>query len=137
MSVHGLTSYFEMATPVPTPAPRLPPRSPKVLPRSPIASTRSASGSTSSRDRTASPTARAADPEETVEGFGSCLQACYDAINKRHDDELRALESLRLHIFNRAKADREYAETMSKINYRANRGLTNVNQSSAIVQVSL
>jgi len=137
MSVQGLTSYFEMAAPVP--APRLPPRSPKVVPRSPLASIGSASGSTTSRDRTASPvpTVGSADSEETGEKFGSCLQACYEAINKRHDDEIRALESLRVHIFNRAKADREYAETLSKINNRANRGLTNVNQSSAIVQVSL
>ena len=67
--------------------------------------------------------------------FGSCLQTCYDAINKRHEEELRALESLRVHIFNRAKADREYAESLARINQRATRGVANITQQSAIVQV--
>ena len=70
-------------------------------------------------------------------GFGSCLQSCYEAINKRHDDELKALESFRVHIFNRAKAEREYADSLARINQKAQRGVANVNQSSAIVNVSL
>lgn len=70
------------------------------------------------------------------ENFGSCLQTCFEAINKRHDDELRALESLRVHIFNRAKADKEYAESLAKANNRATKGIANLNQGSTIVQVS-
>ncbi len=81
------------------------------------------------------PTSLAPDP--AGESFGSCLQAqtCYDAINKRHEDELRALESLRVHIFHRAKADKEYAESLAKANTRAAKGMANLNQSSTIVQV--
>ncbi len=76
-----------------------------------------------------------AAPGTGTENFGSCLQTCFEAINKRHDDELRALESLRVHIFNRAKADKEYAETLAKANGRAARGIANLNQASSIVQV--
>lgn len=71
------------------------------------------------------------------ERFGSCLQTCYEAINKRHEEELRALESLRVHISNRARADKEYAESLARINQRANRGVASITQQSAIVQVSV
>ena len=67
--------------------------------------------------------------------FGTCLQEGHDAINKRHEDELHALESFRAHVFFRAKADREYAQELAKINSRANKTLSSVSQSSAIVQV--
>lgn len=68
--------------------------------------------------------------------FGTCLQEAHDAINKRHEEELHALESFRAHVFFRAKADREYAQELAKINSRANKTLSTVSQSSAIVQVS-
>lgn len=71
----------------------------------------------------------------SLEGFGHCLQQGYEAINKRHDDELLALESLRGHIFHRARADKEYAESLMKMNQKASKKLTNINQSSAVVQV--
>ncbi len=71
------------------------------------------------------------------EGFGSCLQNCYETITKRHEDELLALESLRGHVFNRARLDKEYAENLAKTNAKASRKMSNVsNKSSAIVQVS-
>lgn len=150
--VRGLAAQFENVAP--TPAPRLPPRSSKAYPTSPPATkptsppARSRSPArlppplhysppvnslSSASDPAPEPPKTTADSEEK---FGSCLQTCYDAINKRHDDELRALESLRVHVFNRAKADRDYAESLAKINQRASRGLSNVNQSSAVVQVS-
>lgn len=68
--------------------------------------------------------------------FGSCLQQAHDAINKRHDDELHALESFRAHVFFRAKADREYAQELAKINTRANKTLSAVSHSSPIIQVT-
>ena len=149
--VRGLAAQFENVAP--TPAPRLPPRSSKAHPTSPPA-TKPASPPARSRSPAlpspllhsppvnsfSSASAPAPVPPRTTadseEKFGSCLQTCYDAINKRHDDELRALESLRVHVFNRSKADRDYAESLAKINQRASRGLSNVNQSSAVVQVS-
>ena len=67
--------------------------------------------------------------------FGTCLQSAHEAINKRHEDELRALESFRMHVFNRARADREYAEQLVKINMRANRAISSISQASPIVQV--
>lgn len=69
------------------------------------------------------------------EGFGVCLQQCYEAITKKHEDELLALESLRGHIFNRARADKEYAESLNRMNQKANKKVQNINQSSAVVQV--
>lgn len=71
------------------------------------------------------------------EGFGVCLQQSYEAINKRHEDELLALESLRGHIFHRARADKEYSENLLKMNQKANKKLTNINRSSAVVQVQI
>ena len=150
--VRGLAAQFENVAP--TPAPRLPPRSSKAHPTSPPATIKPTSPPARSRspahpspplhfpvNSLSSASAPAPEPPKTTadseEKFGSCLQTCYDAINKRHDDELRALESLRVHVFNRAKADRDYAESLAKINQRASRGLSNVNQSSAVVQVSL
>ena len=67
--------------------------------------------------------------------FGTCLQESHEAIHKRHEDELHALESFRAHVFFRAKADREYAQELAKINSRANKTLSSVSQPSAIVQV--
>ena len=69
--------------------------------------------------------------------FGTCLQESHEAINKRHEEELHALESFRAHVFFRAKADREYAQELAKINSRANKTLATISQSSAIVQVHL
>ena len=69
--------------------------------------------------------------------FGTCLQEAHDAINKRHEEELHALESFRAHVFFRARADREYAQELAKINSRANKTLSTVSQSSAIVQVTV
>lgn len=70
-------------------------------------------------------------------GFGECLQNCHDIIHKRHEDELLALESLRNHIFSRAKFDKEYAENLAKINMKASRKMGAVgDKSSAIVQVT-
>lgn len=71
-----------------------------------------------------------------TEGFGSCLQNCYETITKRHEDELLVLESLRNHVFHRARLDKEYSENLAKVNTKANRKMGNIsNKSSAIVQV--
>ena len=75
------------------------------------------------------------DSFSSQEGFGVCLQQCYEAITKKHEDELLALESLRGHIFNRARADKEYAESLNRMNQKANKKVQNINQSSAVVQV--
>ena len=77
------------------------------------------------------------DSFSSQEGFGVCLQQCYEAITKKHEDELLALESLRGHIFNRARADKEYAESLSRMNQKANKKVQNISQSSAVVQVIL
>ena len=69
------------------------------------------------------------------EGFGTCLQQCYEAITKKHEDELLALESLRGHIFHRARADKEYADNLTKMNQKASKKVANINHSSAVVQV--
>ena len=70
------------------------------------------------------------------ERFGSCLQNCYETITKRHDDELLVLESMRSHVFQRARLDKEYAENLAKMNGKANRKMATLsNNSSAIVQV--
>ena len=70
------------------------------------------------------------------EGFGLCLQNCYDIINKRHEDELLALESFRNHIFARSRLDKEYSENMAKMNMKASRKMTSVgNKSSTIFEV--
>lgn len=74
-------------------------------------------------------------PNKNQVAFGSCLQQAHDAINKRHEDELHALESFRAHVFFRAKADREYAQELSKINARASKTLAAVSHSSPIIQV--
>ncbi len=70
------------------------------------------------------------------ETFGQCLQSATDAIGKRHDDELTALESLRFHVFNRAKQDKAYAEELLKTNMRASKKAASVSDpSSPIFQV--
>ena len=131
-------------------APRLPDRTPRV-PRSPPVKAASqespylpprpnppatvAVGSLPRLSTLPSTSSSSAD-YSTVDGFGSCLQTGFDAIHKRHEDELLALESLRAHIFNRAKDDKEYADKLSKTNVRASRKVANINKTSAIVQVS-
>lgn len=75
--------------------------------------------------------------EAEGEGFGVCLQNCYDTINRRHEDELLALESFRNHIFARARLDKDYSENMNKMNMKASRKMNSVtNKTSAILQVS-
>ena len=69
--------------------------------------------------------------------FGSCLQSARDCINKRHDDELKALESFRVYMHKRAKADAEYAATLGKINSQTAREMAGVGANSFIVKVSL
>ena len=69
------------------------------------------------------------------EGFGHCLQQGYEAITKKHEDELLALESLRGHIFHRARADKEYSESLIKMNQKATKKIANIDQSSAVVKV--
>ena len=53
--------------------------------------------------------------------FGSCLQSSYEAISKRHEEELHALESFRGHVFKRQRADKEYAEQLLRINQASER----------------
>ena len=69
--------------------------------------------------------------------FGSCLQSARDCINKRHDDELKALECFRVFMHKRAKADAEYAATLGKINSQTAREMAGVGANSIIVQVRL
>lgn len=70
------------------------------------------------------------------EGFGLCLQNCYDTINKKHEDELLALESFRNHVFARSRLDKDYSDNMSKMNMKASRKMNSVgNKSSAIMKV--
>jgi hypothetical protein len=71
------------------------------------------------------------------EGFGLCLQNCYDSINKRHEDELLALESFRNHVFARSRLDKDYSDSMAKMNMKASRKMNAVgDKTSAIMQVS-
>lgn len=72
-----------------------------------------------------------------LEGFGYCLQQSHEAITKRHEDELLALESLRGHIFHRARADKDYSDSLLKMNQKASKKLANIDQSSAVVQVCM
>ena len=68
--------------------------------------------------------------------FGSCLQSSYEAISKRHEEELRALESLRGHVFKRQRADKEYAEQLGRINQSCERAAQFPSSTtSSIVQV--
>ena len=119
-------------------APRKPHRPPEL--NGPSSSTHQTSSSVSPPPP-APPVARRRhmmeQPSESIsqEGFGVCLQQCYEAITKKHEDELLALESLRGHIFNRARADKEYAESLNRMNQKATKKLLNINQSSAVVQV--
>ena len=69
------------------------------------------------------------------DNFGSCLQSASDCINKRHDDELKALESFRVFMHKRAKADAEYAATLGKIGSQAARDAGSIATGSKIVQV--
>ena len=69
--------------------------------------------------------------------FGSCLQSARDCINKRHEEELKALESFRMYVHKRARADAEYAATLGKINSLTAREMAGIGPTSVIVQVSL
>lgn len=129
----------------PSPAPsKIDQRPPAPLPPSPVPSLPSRDNGTFSRPPDIPPVSMSPSPpvptptpslSKSQAAFGTCLQQAHDAINKRHDDELHALESFRAHVFFRAKADREYAQELSKINTRANRTLAAVSHSSPIIQV--
>ena len=125
-------------TPQPSPraerVPHSPLRTEPQLPPRPITAERDSSSPVHIPASPRSP--RLPQSPQASKGFGLCLQNCYDAIHKRHEEELKALESLRVHVFNRAKADKEYAETLAKANARASRGIANLTQTSAIVEVS-
>ena len=114
-------------------------RRPPVAPRKPHRLPE-LNGSTTSSSSSPPPavfrgTSVSTDDGSSQEGFGRCLQQGYEAITKKHEDELLALESLRGHIFHRARADKEYAESLLKMNQKANKKLANIDQSSAAVQV--
>lgn len=86
----------------------------------------------------ASPTNSLAAPDLCQGGsdFGSCLQLNYDAISKRHEEELHSLESLRMHLFKRSRADKEYADALQKINQSSERSAQfPVSTTSPVVQV--
>lgn len=83
----------------------------------------------------AGPAASVEDAGLAQEGFGHCLQQGYEAITKKHEDELLALESLRGHIFHRARADKEYAENLAKMNQKASKKVSTIDQSSAVIKV--
>ena len=69
--------------------------------------------------------------------FGFNLQSSYEAISKRHEEELHALESMRMHIFKRMKCDKEYSEQLFRANQSCQRiGQFTSSTTSAIVQVS-
>ena len=107
-------------TPVPAPSEPPPPTPPPSRPMRKSASA-SLSASTSS----------------SAEGFGACLQNCYDSIGKRHEDELVALESLRSHIFSRSRLDKDYSDSLAKMNMKASRKMNIIgNKSSSILQVN-
>ena len=72
---------------------------------------------------------------DTPDNFGFCLQSARDCINKRHDDELKALECFRAYMHKRAKADAEYAATLGKINSQTAREMAGVGSDSIVVQV--
>ena len=69
------------------------------------------------------------------DNFGSCLQSARDCINKRHDDELKALECFRVFMHKRAKADAEYAVILGRINSQTARDAGSIATGSKIVQV--
>ena len=69
------------------------------------------------------------------DSFGYCLQSSMEAITKRHEEELKALESLRVHISKRTRADREYSLALEKLNQQANRSIAAISNPSPIVQV--
>lgn len=83
--------------------------------------------------------ATASDAPDLCHGnkFGACLQTSYEAISKRHEEELHALESLRGHVFKRQRADKEYAEQLQRINQSCDRAAQFPSSTtSPIVQVS-
>ena len=73
----------------------------------------------------------------SADGFGACLQNCYETISKRHEDELVALESLRNHVFARSRLDKDYSESLAKMNMKASRKMNSVGTKSSILQVSI
>eukprot|EP00731_Ephydatia_muelleri_P017675 Em0010g773a len=68
------------------------------------------------------------------DNFGSCLQSARDCINRRHDDELKALECFRVFMHKRAKADAEYAVILGRINSQTARDAGSIATGSKIVQ---
>lgn len=82
-----------------------------------------------------SPHGSTAPSLEDSNAFGYSLQSSYEAISKRHDEELHALESMRMHIFKRTKSDKDYAEQLSRINQSCERLGQFSATTSAAVQV--
>ena len=75
---------------------------------------------------------------EESNAFGYSLQSSYEAINKRHEEELHALESMRMHIFKRMKCDKDYADQLFRTNQSCERlGQFSTSTTSAAVQVRL
>lgn len=73
---------------------------------------------------------------EDTNAFGYSLQSSYEAISKRHDEELHALESMRMHVFKRMKCDKDYADQLHRTNTSCQRlGQFTTNTTSAAVQV--
>ncbi len=71
------------------------------------------------------------------DAFGYCLQSSYEAIGKRHEEEMHALESMRMHIFKRMKCDKDYADQLLRANQSCSRhGQFTSSTTSAAVQVS-
>ena len=71
------------------------------------------------------------------DAFGYSLQLSYEAVGKRHDEELHALESMRTHVFKRMKCDKEYADQLFRTNQSCERhGQFSSSTTSAAVQVS-
>uniref|UniRef100_A0A1X7U1C3 FCH domain-containing protein n=1 Tax=Amphimedon queenslandica TaxID=400682 RepID=A0A1X7U1C3_AMPQE len=80
-------------------------------------------GAFSPQQQPSSPSSSISAPDLCQNGsdFGSCLQLNYDAISKRHEEELHSLESLRMHIFKRQKVDKEYSDSLQRINQSCER----------------
>ena len=95
-------------------------------------------GAFSPQQQPSSPSSTLSAPDLCQNGsdFGSCLQLNYDAISKRHEEELHSLESLRMHIFKRQKVDKEYSESLQRINQSCERSAQfPVATTSPVVQV--
>ena len=108
----------------------------QTLPRSPSTASSSSQALAPAIPQTVSRAVQSAvDLSAAKDDFGTCLQSARDCINKRHEDELKALEGFRAYIHRRAKADAEYAATLGKIGSQASRETASLSASSNIVQV--